>query len=121
IARATKIAAVPRTISREATKPTTTCPANRNYRERATTQRRICKWFDIVGSRHYRQCDRALMTSRHESTSPRGFVALEGSKFGITPGVKLQARPAPSHLNCYTSSHQLHTGALSACQLQRFR
>src|SRR5690606_21945346 len=55
--------------------------------------RRICKWFDIVGSRHYRQCDRALMTRRHESTSPRGFVALEGSKFGITPGGKLQARP----------------------------
>src|SRR5690606_10024906 len=92
-ARATKPDAIQRARPREATKPTTTCPANRNYRERATTQRRICKWFDIVGSRHYRQCDRALMTSRHESTSPRGFVALEGSKFGITPRGKLRACP----------------------------
>src|SRR5690606_10108612 len=120
-ARATKPDAIQRARPREATKPTTTCPANRNYRERATTQRRICKWFDIVGSRHYRQCDRALMTSRHESTSPRGFVALEGSKYGITPRVKLRARPASSQPNKDTSYIQLLNTVLQARQLQRFR
>ena len=44
-------------------------------------------------------------------------VSSAPSSRGITPKGKLQARPAPSQLNCDTSSHQhLHT-ARPACQL----
>src|SRR5690606_16314450 len=39
----------------------------------------------------------------------------------ITPEGKLQATPAPSHVNCDTSSSQQLHVEQSACQLHRFR
>src|SRR5690606_16086730 len=92
---------------------------NLRRRERASMQRRICRRSTNVRSRLHTARTRAPVASVRESTQRIGFVVRERS-IGLTPRVQLRACPAPSHLNCYTSSHQrLHTN-LAARLLQRF-
>src|SRR5690606_15354683 len=93
---------------------------NLQRRERASMQRRICRRSPNVRNRPHTARGHAPVASFHESTQRMGFVSRERS-IGLTPRVKLRARPAPSRPNCDTSSHQLLNTVLHARQLQRFR